>query len=328
MTVTLAHDRFRLRASQPICDSFAQDVHQGLSVRPKELHCRYFYDEEGSRLFESICQQPEYYLTRAEGEILKVQASHVAANFGPAMVVELGSGSAVKTRLLLQAFLAEYQQVTYVPIDISPTMLLESSRELLNDYPGLTVEGISGEYSFGLRQLQIHFPQQPKLILWLGSNVGNLHRQDAIAFVREISATMAPNDRLLLGVDLVKEATSLEQAYNDRAGVTAEFNLNLLRRINRELGANFAVEAFAHRSLFNSEQGRVEMYLDSLRPQQVQIGGTAFDFLEGESIFTENSYKYSLAQIQALAQGAAMTIHELWQDEARRFALVCLGRTL
>ncbi|MBI3974440.1 MAG: L-histidine N(alpha)-methyltransferase [Chloroflexi bacterium] len=308
--------------------TFAEDVAAGLTATPKSLPCRYFYDEEGSLLFEAICELPEYYVTRAEREILEAHANEIAAQVPSATtLVELGSGSAAKTRLLLDAFFRHRQQqrrqhLCYVPIDISRSMLEESSHALLNDYPALEIRAIAAEYDDGLRFLRAE-SERPKLILWLGSNVGNLERAEAARFLGRVRATMTPADRLLMGVDLRKSREVLEPAYDDAQGVTARFNLNLLARINRELGGEFDLDAFEHRAHYDEVVGRIEMYLVSTRTQRVRIRDLdlTVSFEPGEPIHTENSYKYSLAEIDALSAAAGLAVEARWLDRGERFAV-------
>src|ERR1043166_1189920 len=248
-----------LTAGDPVAE-FARDVAAGLTAEPKQLSCRYFYDREGSRLFEAICELPEYYLTRAETEILQSHAREIAALFpNDVTVIELGSGNAVKTRLLLQALLTS-RQVRYVPIDICRPVLEESAADLLNRFPALEIVAVAAEYHEGLRHLRSQ-SDRPRLILWLGSNIGNFTRAEAATFLRHIQGTMTSADRMLVGVDLRKDQAILEEAYDYAAGVTAAFNLNLLVRINREMDGNFDCSAFRHRAIFNQDLGRMEMYL-------------------------------------------------------------------
>lgn len=297
--------------------SFADDVRAGLTASPKRLSCRYFYDEAGSQLFEEICELPEYYLTRTERGILERCAGEIASLFpGDTALVELGSGSAVKTRLLIEAFLGRHGALRYIPIDISQSILEESSLALLGDYPGLEILGIAAEYRDGLRRLAAE-TGRPKLVLWLGSNVGNLDRPEAAAFLLRVRETMTPRDRLLMGVDMRKDRATLEAAYDDARGVTARFNLNLLERINRELGGGFDLRAFRHRAVYNEEAGRIEMYLRSLREQRVRIEGLDLDlaFAAGEAVHTENSYKYSPAELRELAAAAGFRLERQWTDE-------------
>jgi dimethylhistidine N-methyltransferase len=327
MTISTSSPPRRLSVITPRADShledFACDVAAGLARIPKQLSCRYFYDREGSHLFEQICDLPEYYLTRAEAEVLRQRAGEVSSRLAAGTtLVELGSGSAAKTRLLIEALLSRQESLRYVPVDISRSMLEETARILLETYPGLEITAIAGEYGDGLRQLRA-MPEDPKLILWLGSNVGNFERPDAAAFLRATRETMRTRDRLLVGIDLRKDPGVLEPAYDDSRGVTARFNLNLLARINRELGGHFDLAAFRHRAVYDEEIGRIEMYLVSTRPQRVAIDGLGLQvpFAAGESIHTENSYKYSIAEIEALAEAAGLQTEARWFDAGDRFSL-------
>jgi L-histidine Nalpha-methyltransferase len=314
-----------LTEGDPFAD-FASDVAAGLAAEPKQLSCRYFYDREGSRLFEAICELPEYYLTRAETEILERHAPEIASLFpDDVTVIELGSGNAVKTRLLLEALLSG-QQVRYVPIDICRPVLEESAADLLQRFPPLEIVAIAAEYHEGLRHLGSE-SGRPRLILWLGSNIGNFTRAEAATFLRRIRDTMTSADRMLVGVDLRKDRAVLEAAYDDARGVTAAFNRNLLARINHELNGNFDLGAFQHRAIYNQDLGRIEMYLVSRRAQSATIGriGLTVRFAAGETIHTENSYKYSLAEINALATAAGLQDLRFWQDAAGRFSLHLLA---
>lgn len=306
---------------------FASEVEAGLTGASKSLPCRFLYDEVGSNLFEEICDLPEYYLTRAEHEILERRADAISARFGePISLVELGSGSSSKTRLLIEAFLRRQGTLRYVPVDISRSILDMSARELLDDYAGLEIHAIAGEYREGLRRLHDE-RGRPKLIVWLGSNVGNFDRRTAADFLRSIRQAMTPRDGLLVGIDLRKDGAVLERAYDDRAGVTARFNLNLLARINRELRGNFDLEAFAHRARYLEDEGRVELGIVSRRDQTVWI--EALDLVvklaEGERIHTEDSTKYSLAEIDALAQDADLALRDTWLDADGYFSVNLLG---
>jgi dimethylhistidine N-methyltransferase len=215
--------------------------------------------------------------------------------------------------------------VHYVPIDISRAMLAESSHALVDEYPRIDVTAVAAEYRAGLRWLSGQ--REPKLVLWLGSNVGNFDRDEAAAFFADVRATLAPDDRFLVGVDLRKDRATLEAAYDDAAGVTARFNANLLRRINRELGGRFDVDAFAHRARWNEGLGRVELELVSRRLQSVRIDALALEvaFFAGEAIYTESSYKYSFAEIDALARACGFAVEQRWLDDARRFSLNLLA---
>ena len=326
-----AEERLTLvEADAALPSDFAADVRAGLLAAKKRLSCRYFYDAEGSALFEEICALPEYYLTRAEQQILDAHAGEIVAAAAPeATLVELGSGSAKKTRTVIEAALDARgrgsRMVRYVPIDISRSMLIESSRALLEDYAAVEITAIAAEYRAGLRWLRRQ--REPKLVLWLGSNVGNFARGEAARFLRGVRAAMSPGDRLLMGVDLRKSRAVLEAAYDDAAGVTARFNLNLLARINRELGGHFALDGFRHRARWNDRLGRVEIQIESLRAQRVRIDALALDvpFRAGEKIYTESSYKYSFVEIERLARAAGLVVAERWLDDARRFSVNLLA---
>jgi dimethylhistidine N-methyltransferase len=319
-------DRFTISVyadPETLRSRFAGDVRTGLTAERKRLPCWYFYDDEGSRLFEMISRLPEYYLTRAEREILQDHAGDLAARFREAPVlIELGSGSAVKTRIVIDALLHRHDALRYMPIDISRGALEESAAALLRDYPALEIHAVAGEYHEGLHRLDAP-AGGPKLILWLGSSVGNLDRPDAAAFLRRIRDVMLSHDRLLAGIDLRKHHAVLEAAYDDAQGITARFNLNLLARINRELGGRFDLQAFRHRAVYDEDAGRVEMYLDSAREQSVRIAALELTvpFAAGEGIHTENSYKYSVEEIEALASEARLRIDGQWLDAGRQFSV-------
>ena len=307
--------------------SFPTEVKAGLTACPKRLPCRFFYDHEGSLLFEVICQLPEYYLMRAEWEILEERAAELASQFPEgAILIELGSGSAAKTRILIEAFLRQSGRLRYVPADISRSMLEESARALLADHPGLEILAIAGEYHEALARLQEDADRR-KLILWLGSNVGNFDRAEATQFLRQVRERMSGQDRLLVGIDLRKDRRVLEPAYDDAQGVTARFNRNILARINCELGGQFDLSAFLHRALYNEEAGRIEMYLVSAIRQTVRIDGLDLEvpFELGETIHTEYSYKYSLAEIEELATASLFRVERQWLDSGRRFSVNLLA---
>jgi dimethylhistidine N-methyltransferase len=301
---------------------FATDVGSGLVSRPKTLPCRYFYDEEGSALFEEICKLPEYYPTRTEREILEVRAGEIVALVAsPLTLVELGSGSAEKTRLLIESILGRQATLRYIPIDISQDALKQSSQRLVEDYRRIEIDAIAGDYQEGLGRLPMA-SDGTRLILWLGSNVGNFHRDEAAKMLRRVAAKMGERDRLLVGIDLRKNRQILEPAYDDSQGVTARFNLNLLARINHELGGRFDLSTFHHRAVYDENIGRIEMYLVSDRAQQVHIDALGMDvsFAAGEAIHTEDSYKYSPAEIDALAEAAGLAVAGQWFDQRRWFS--------
>ncbi|HLW48615.1 MAG TPA: L-histidine N(alpha)-methyltransferase [bacterium] len=318
--------RLTLRADLPpgtLRARFARDVAAGLAQTPKRLPCCYFYDDEGSRLFEAICGLPEYYLPRAEREILETHADELAGRF-PArpLLVELGSGSASKTRLLIEALLRRYGTAEYMPIDISQGALVDSARAFLAAYPALRIRAVAGDYFETLRDPAIPSPG-PKLILWLGSSIGNLDRPDAAAFLRKIAPALGDAGRILVGIDLRKARAVLEPAYDDAQGVTARFNLNVLARINRELDGAFDLSAFRHRAVYNEGAGRIEMYLVSVREQTVAIGqlGMTVRFAADEALLTEYSYKYRASEIDTLAESAGLAIDAQWHDTDRRFSV-------
>ena len=308
--------------------AFARDVKAGLTGSPKRLPCRYFYDHEGSRLFDAICALPDYYIPQAETEILRARAAEVAGLCPDGtLLVELGSGSAVKTRILIEALLRRQGMLRYIPVDISPTALEESSRSLLRDFPALIVTAVVAEYHAGLGHLKRE-ADLPKLIVWLGSNIGNFDRSDAARFLRGLRDLMSPVDRVLVGIDLRKDRPTLDRAYDDPQGVTARFNLNLLVRINREFGGQFDLATFRHRAVYNEDAGRVEMYLVSARAQRVRVDHLRLEvpFAEGEAIHTEDSYKYSAAEIEGLATAADLRLEHQWFDAGGRFSVNLFAR--
>lgn len=304
-------------------EDFAAAVEAGLTADPKRLDCAWLYDARGSQLFEAICDLPEYYPTRSEREILENHAADILdCTPSDLTLVELGSGSSTKTRVLIDELLRQRGALTYVPIDISPSILEASSRELLRDHPGLDIHGLAMQYKDGLHQLRELFPG-PKLVIWLGSTVGNLPRPEAAVFLRAMREDLDPTDRFLMGIDLRKDPGVLERAYDDAQGVTARFNLNVLARVNRELGGNFDLDAFRHRAHYDPEIGRIEMHLVSTRAQTVRIErlGLEVAFEAGETIHTESSHKYSPREIEELVSAAGFTLNGQWMDAARRFSL-------
>lgn len=303
--------------------SFAEEVRAGLTAHPKSLPCRFFYDAEGSRLFEAISELPEYYLTRAGAEIMEERSADVVAQYPRgATLIELGSGSAAMTRHLIERFLRRDGRLLYIPVDISRSMLEESAYALLDEFAGLEIVAIAGEYQEAMTHLRRDFGL-PKLILWLGSNIGNLDRPEAVEFLRCLRGLMAAEDRLLVGIDLRKERRVLEAAYDDAQGITARFNKNILARVNRELGGKFDLDRFHHRARYNDEVGRVEMHLESKDAQTIPLAalGLAVRFEEGEMIHTENSYKYSPAEIAETAAAAGLRLVEQWLDRKGQFSL-------
>lgn len=313
--------------TEAFASSFAEDVAAGLSSRPKSLPCIYFYDYEGSLLFEKICALPEYYLTRAEARILRDHSEEIISHVPrDSTLVELGCGSCVKTQYIIEEFLSKSDRLTYSPIDISRKMLKETSISLLETYDELEVIAVAAEYCEGLKKLGMR-GGRPKLVLWLGSSIGNFDMTGAVSFIENMLRSMSPEDRLLIGFDLMKDREVLECAYNDAAGITARFNLNLLRRINRELGGEFDLGSFHHEAVYNESKSRIEMYLVSRRDQDVRIDvlDRSYHFDCGERIHTENSHKFLPETIRTLAEKAGLRLIDQWSDDREYFSLVMFG---
>jgi dimethylhistidine N-methyltransferase len=308
----------------PADSSFARDVRDGLTASPKSLPCVYFYDARGSLLFERITLLPEYYLTRAETEIIRERAGEIAAEAsGRIQVVEMGSGTSTKTVTLLEELLGTADRVTYLPVDVCGDVLEKSAATLRETLPHLTVEPIEARYREGLERVA---GEGEVLLLWLGSSIGNLARDKAASYLRCFRERLSPGDRMLIGIDLAKDPEVLEAAYNDSAGVTAEFNLNLLRRINRELKGDFDLERFRHVACWNPDEGRIEMYLESPGPQSVSIAALdlTVEFGSCERVHTESSYKYTHGEIEALAGRAGLVLQHVWVDSRGLFSLCSL----
>lgn len=308
--------------SVAIHNCFAQDVRYGLTATPKNIPPKYFYDALGSQLFEAICLLPEYYPTRAETEIFTRHAAKIISQApSPVTVVELGSGSSVKTRLLIEALIARQGELHYQPIDISHTILEQSSEALLGSYPGLRITALAADYTLGLNSIERRRDERV-MVLFLGSNIGNYDPMEAKVLLGDIRRVLHPGDALLLGTDLKKEARILEAAYDDPLGVTAAFNLNLLRRINDEFGADFEIGNFRHRAVWNEALGRIEMHIVSLTDQRIAIRDLdlTVSFKKDESIHTENSYKFDFDQISEMAAGAGFSQFRSWTDGGERFA--------
>jgi L-histidine Nalpha-methyltransferase len=307
-------------------DDFAEDVRSGLTAERKFLLPKYFYDSLGSQLFEAICLLPEYYLTRAESEIFARHSEEIvneSARGHHVTLVELGSGSATKTRRIIEALLQKQKRLRYVPVDISTAALESSAHALLQDFDALEVEAYAADYDSALPRLAENFqPDTRALVLFLGSNIGNFDREAAHAFLRRLRSVLRTGDTVLLGADLKKDPTVLEAAYDDALGVTAAFNLNLLSRINRELEADFRLRDFRHLAIYNEREGRIEMHLESLREQTIHINVLSLDvsFGAGERIHTENSYKYDLAELSTLANRTGFELTRTWLDAGERFS--------
>jgi len=295
------------------------EVLRGLRRQSKELPPKLFYDERGSQLFDQICELEEYYPTRTEMAIMRAHALDMAMLIGPdCLLVEYGSGSSLKTHILLDHLIAPSG---YVPVDISREHLLRSAERLALSYPGIEILPLWADYTAGFALPRPARPQARAVAYFPGSTIGNCHPHEAVRLLRQIAGLVGPGGGLLIGVDLRKDRATLELAYNDRAGVTAAFNLNMLARINRELGANFQLDQFRHRALYNEQSDRIEMHLVSQRGQLVDVGGVSIAFGAGESILTECSYKYSVESFGALARVGGFEITHVWTDPRRLFSV-------
>ncbi|WP_417747744.1 L-histidine N(alpha)-methyltransferase [Rosistilla oblonga] len=323
----------RFPATQPHCSTatadasdaeFLQDVLAGLSKSQKHLPCKYFYDERGSKLFDQICELDSYYPTRTETGIMADNAEAIGRRLGPeAVLVEYGSGSSTKTRQLLDHL---QNPTAYIPVDISEDHLLATAERLKADYPDLDIHPIVADFTQGFEiptayrdsQLTVYFP---------GSTIGNLEPDAAIELLRTIARQCDSHGGLLIGVDLDKAEQVLLDAYDDDLGVTAEFNLNLLHRINRQLNGNFAVDKFRHVAIYNAAKARIEIYLESRCDQAVAIGDAQFTFAEGERILTEYSHKYDVSSFADLARHAGLSVDEVWTDPRDYFAVMHFSAT-
>ena len=302
---------------------FRADVLAGFSTEPKQLSPKYFYDAKGSRLFDAICDLPEYYLTRAELSIIETHASAIVESWGHRVrVVEPGAGSGTKTRLLLRA-LGRERCLEYVPLDIAREHLAGAAAQIRADIPWLRVKAVAADFTQELPLPSTHGPHAT-VVYFPGSTIGNFEPREAQRLLERFGRAAGSGGQVVMGVDLKKEPSVLHAAYNDAQGVTAAFNKNLLVRMNRELGADFDLDAFAHHAFYEPVRGRIEMHLVSLRPQTVKVAGRRFVFADGETIHTECSYKYDLARVEALAGAAGLRLADRWLDDGRRFAVLSL----
>ncbi|WP_231954015.1 L-histidine N(alpha)-methyltransferase [Pirellulimonas nuda] len=299
--------------------AFRRDVLTGLSSRAKHIHCKYLYDRPGSLLFDKICELPEYYPTRTERAILTRHAASIARQIGPrAALVEYGSGSSVKSRLLLDAMI---DPIAYVPVDISLRHLEASAAGIARAYPAVDVLPVCADFSQGFSLPDFPRPPSHSAVFFPGSTIGNFLPDAARGLLSGIARLVGVGGGLVIGFDLQKDPRVIEAAYNDREGVTAAFNLNLLHRINRELDGRFEVDRFAHRAVYQDAQGRVSISLVSRQRQTVEIGDASIAFEAGESIHTEYSHKYTLPQFEAMAASAGMGVHRVWTDPKQWFAV-------
>jgi dimethylhistidine N-methyltransferase len=299
--------------------SFLDDVLAGLAAPQKAIPPKYFYDWRGSKLFEAICELPEYYLTRTEMAIMERRLEELVRLLGAETeLIEFGSGASLKTRLLV----GRAEPSLYVPIDISEAQLRSACAELVRLFPWLNITGVVADFTQPLKLPEfVGVPIRRKVVYFPGSTIGNLTPAEALEFLKRVREIVGPGGMLVIGVDLKKDKRTLEAAYDDARGVTAEFNLNLLARINRELGADFQVKRFRHRALYDEAKGRIEMHLESLYQQIVHIAGQRFEFKAGETIHTEISCKYTVEEFQGLARGARFHPEQVWTDPADLFAV-------
>ncbi len=300
--------------------AMVEDVRRGLLARPKTLPAKYLYDEVGSRLFDEICDQPEYYPTRTEEKLLSEIAAGVIEEFGPGQLVELGSGASRKTRILLDALTGTVADASYVPVDVSEEMLRQSATTLAEAYPGLRLHGIVGDYEHHLRDLPA---SNERMVIFLGSTIGNFTDLEARSFLRSVRGQLSEGDALLIGFDLVKPTDVLNAAYNDAAGVTAEFNRNVLRVLNRELEADFAVDRFEHHAFFNEQESRIEMHLRAATAQQVRVEAAelTIGFEPGESVRTEISRKFTRNDSERTLRAGGFAPHRWYESADGYFAL-------
>ncbi len=302
--------------------SFRDAVFEGLGATPKTLPCKFFYDAEGSRLFDKICELPEYYVTRVDLQLHRDHLDDIVRVLGDdALMVEFGSGSSIKTRLLLDK---HKSLAGYVPIDISEKHLLATAAALRKRYPKLAILPVVADYTSDVKLPE--FPREPKrvVVYFPGSSIGNFTHEESSAFLERARRLAGENGGLLIGIDMQKPLSVLLPAYNDAAGVTAAFNLNLLVRINKELGGNFELGQFEHKAVYNEREGRIEMLLISRRAQSVRVAGREFNFARGEAILTEYSHKYTLEGFARTAAKAGLKIEKVWQDANKWFSLAYL----
>jgi len=308
---------------EPSSDSFLEEVLHGLRQSPKALPCKYFYDERGSRLFDQVCELEEYYVTRTEQAIIHAYAPQMAAQVGPgAMLVEYGSGSSVKTRALLEHLT---ELAAYVPVDISRKHLQHTCKNLAECYPTLPILPVCADFT---THFELPMPEHEPThcaVYFPGSTIGNFACDEAEELLARIAFLCGAGGGLLIGIDLQKDRETLEAAYNDSKGITAEFNLNLLRRINRELGADFRLDRFRHVATYNAEEGRIELALQSHCDQVVKVAGNAFHVAANELICTEHSHKYTVDGFARTAEKAGLTLRKQWTDPEHLFAVLHLA---
>jgi L-histidine Nalpha-methyltransferase len=311
--------RFTFYDLAPGEESFRDAVLKGLGRTPKSIPCKFFYDARGSMLFEAICRLPEYYLTRTETAILEEGAAEIAAQIGPhSRLIEFGSGASTKVRILLTAL---DRPAAYVPVDISREHLRDAAVGLAEDFPSLPVVAVCADYTRPFALPPLPAPGGKRVGFFPGSTIGNFEPDAAVNFLTNYARILGPGGEMLIGVDLKKDPEILDAAYNDRAGVTAEFNLNLLGRINRELDGDLDIDRFEHVAFYNEAEGRIEIYIRSLANQEAWIAGTSIFFAKDELIHTEYSYKYSVVEFRNLAARAGFRPLDTWTDPADLFSV-------
>jgi dimethylhistidine N-methyltransferase len=307
------------RISTPESSDFLADVIAGLSSNPRTLPCKYFYDERGATLFQKICELPEYYITRTEIDILDGNRAEIASHLGPNIeLIGLGTGAGTKTRILIEAL---KEPAAYIPVDISEKQLRESTALFQQIFPDLEILPVCADYLQPVVLPSTRHKAARNIVYFPGSTIGNFGPDEAIEFLLRIANVCRENGGLLIGVDLKKDPSVIEAAYNDRAGVTAQFNLNLLERVNRDLGADFDLDRWRHRAIYNSSAGRIEMYLISEIDQFVHLDEQKFHFRRGEKITTEYSYKYAPEEFSVLAGKGGFKFIRVWTDDRRLFGV-------
>jgi dimethylhistidine N-methyltransferase len=315
----IGRTRFTFHDLAPGEESFRDAVLKGLGRNPKSIPCKFLYDARGSALFEEICRLPEYYPTRTEIAILEQNAAAIAARIGPhSRLIEFGAGAITKARILLRAL---DRPSAYVPVDISRELLRDAAVSLAEDFPSLSVVAVCADYTRPFTLPALPGPSGKRVGFFPGSTIGNFDPDAAADFLANYAGILGPGGEMLIGVDLKKDPVILDAAYNDRAGVTAEFNLNLFERINRELDGDLDINRFEHVAFYNETEGRIEIYIRSLANQEAWVAGIPILFAKGELIHTEYSYKYSVAEFRALAGRAGFRAVETWTDPAELFSV-------
>ncbi len=310
-------------SQRSVSGRFLHDVIDGLTTQPKALPCKYLYDERGSELFDRICELKEYYLTRTELAIMRRHAPEMARAIGPgALLIELGSGSSLKTRVVLEHL---PRVAAYVPVDISAEHMTRWAGVLAADFPGLAVRPVHADFSADFVVPDVESARR-RVVFFPGSTIGNFEPEEAVRLLGRMARLVGDEGALLIGIDRKKDPAILEAAYNDREGVTSAFNLNLLRRIERELNADVVVEQFEHDAFYNPAEGRIEMHLVSTVAQTVRLDGVEIELAPGETIHTENSYKYDLVEFEDLAVRGGFEPHTVWSDDRQMFSVLYMTR--